>query len=471
MTRPTVEPAALGLDEAAPGVDCLIFGDVLEHMVDPWAVLARLAGWVRDGGQVLACIPNVQHYSVIVGLLRGSWTYQDEGLLDRTHLRFFTLEGVQDLFARAGLSVFDIQPRWWADESFDRFQQVMAPVLGPLGIDPAPFASQTRAVQYVVRAVRGAGAPRRMVVWSLLGSVIGSEVRVQEPNRFLATIPGVRTLAGTGVQFADLGRVLPGEEKVFLQQRVIIPTADHLRLQRALIEQGYLIVAEFDDDPLHFADLVASDFFALRSCHCVQTTTELLAATLRAYNPHVQVFPNQVAELPPPRPREAEPGPTTIFFGALNREADWAPVMPALNRVLRDRKGRVRVQVVYDRAFFDALETEDKVFEPLCPYDRYHALLDQADVAILPLEPTRFNRHKSDLKFLESAAHGVAALASPTVYGEVIRQGETGLIYESPDDFADAVDPADRRRGLSPTAGGECLPVRRGAATSEPALT
>ena len=215
----TVEPAALGLDEAAPGVDCLIFGDVLEHMVDPWAVLARLAGWVCDGGQVLACIPNVQHYSVIVGLLRGNWTYQDEGLLDRTHLRFFTLEGVQDLFAGAGLSVFDIQPRWWADESFDRFQQVMAPVLGPLGIDPARFASQTRAVQYVVRAVRGSGAPRRMVVWSLLGSVIGSEVRVQEPNRFLATIPGVRTLAGTGLQFADLGRVLPGEEKVFLQQR------------------------------------------------------------------------------------------------------------------------------------------------------------------------------------------------------------------------------------------------------------
>ena len=135
--------------------------------------------------------------------------------------------------------------------------------------------------------------------------------------------------------------------------------------------------------------------------------------------------------------------------------------MPVLNGVLRDRRGRVRVQVVYDRAFFDALETEDKFFEPLCSYDRYHALLEQADVAILPLEPTRFNRHKSDLKFLESAAHGVAALASPTVYGEVIRQGETGLIYESPDDIRGAVDPADRRRGLSPTAGGECLQVRR----------
>ena len=63
-----------------------------------------------------------------------------------------------------------------------------------------------------------------MIVWSLLGSVIGSEVRIQEPHQFLATIPGVRSLAGTGVQFADLGRILPGEDRVFIQQRIVIPT-------------------------------------------------------------------------------------------------------------------------------------------------------------------------------------------------------------------------------------------------------
>src|SRR5262249_25372320 len=80
----TIEPAALGLSEKQPSVDCLVFGDVLEHLVNPWATLKRFARLVRKGGQVLACIPNVQHYSVIVSLLRGQWEYQDEGLLDRT---------------------------------------------------------------------------------------------------------------------------------------------------------------------------------------------------------------------------------------------------------------------------------------------------------------------------------------------------------------------------------------------------
>jgi hypothetical protein len=396
---------------------------------------------VKEGGQVLACIPNVQHYSVLVNLLRGRWEYQEEGLLDRTHLRFFTLEGVQDLFARSGLKVFEIAPRWWPDTDFDRFQQVMTPVVGALGIDPASFALQTRAVQYVVRAVRASTPLRRMLVWSLLGSAIASEVRIGEPGAFLATIPGIRSVTGTGLQFDDLDRTWPGEERVFVEQRVIIPRADHLRLQRALLERGYLIVGEFDDDPAHFAELERTDYLALRGCHCIQTTTEVMAESLRAYNPHVMVFPNQIAVLPPRRGGEPSEGiPVTIFFGALNREADWAPILPVLNRVLAAQGDRAHVQVVYDRSFFDSLATPHKTLEPLCPYDRYQALLHAADIALLPLEPTRFNRHKSDLKFIECAAHGVAALASPTVYDRAIRHGETGLIYHSLDEFAALLD-------------------------------
>src|SRR5262249_53974498 len=87
----TVDLSALGFSEERPSVDCLVFGDVLEHLVDPWIVLSRLARLVRSGGQVLACIPNIQHYSIIINLMRGNWDYEDEGLLDRTHLRFFTL--------------------------------------------------------------------------------------------------------------------------------------------------------------------------------------------------------------------------------------------------------------------------------------------------------------------------------------------------------------------------------------------
>src|SRR5262249_31265273 len=159
----------------------------------------------------------------------------DEGLLDRTHLRFFTLESIRDLFTTAGLQVHEIQPRWWPNAEFDRFQQIMAPVLSKLAIDPSSFALQTRPVQYIVRAIRATTAPSRLLVRSLLGSVVGSEVRIGEPGRFLSTIPGVRTYSGTNLQLDDLGRTWPGEAKVFVQQRIITSIADHLRLQRALL--------------------------------------------------------------------------------------------------------------------------------------------------------------------------------------------------------------------------------------------
>jgi ubiquinone/menaquinone biosynthesis C-methylase UbiE/glycosyltransferase involved in cell wall biosynthesis len=433
-----VEPADLELPEMDSSIDCLVFGDVLEHMVDPWTVLARLARWMCKGGQVLACIPNVQHYSILINLLRGKWEYENEGLLDRTHLRFFTLEGTRDLFSQAGLQVFDIQPRWWPSADFDKFQQIMTPVLDALAIEPTVFAAQTRAVQYIVRAIRSDVIPQRMMIWSLLGSVIGSQARVGEPGQFLATIPGVRTLSCTGLQFSDLNQTWVGEEKIFLQQRIVIPLADHIRLQHELLARGYLIIGEFDDDPQHFAELVRTDFFALRSCHCLQTTTEVMAETLRAFNPHVTVFPNQIVALKAHRAKpgdEHPPNPTTVFFGALNREGDWAPLMAVLNRVLQALGDQVRVQVVYDQAFFEALSTPNKVFEPLSSYDRYHELLHAADIALLPLELTRFNEHKSDLKFIECAAHSVAALASRTVYGRTIVQNETGLVYQSPGEF------------------------------------
>ena len=77
--------------------------------MDPWAALARLARLVREGGQILACIPNVQHYSIIVNLMRGRWEYQDEGLLDRTHLRFFTRQTAVNLVTGSGLVMDKIE--------------------------------------------------------------------------------------------------------------------------------------------------------------------------------------------------------------------------------------------------------------------------------------------------------------------------------------------------------------------------
>ena len=90
--------------------DALILSEVLEHLVDPWAVLARLARVVRPGGMVLASSPNVAHWRLIRELVCGHFRLTDRGVLDRTHLRWFTPESFAAMFEGAGFTVERVGP-------------------------------------------------------------------------------------------------------------------------------------------------------------------------------------------------------------------------------------------------------------------------------------------------------------------------------------------------------------------------
>jgi precorrin-6B methylase 2 len=422
-------------------VDCLVYGDVLEHLVDPWKVLRQQIAWLRDGGQVLACIPNVQHWSLILQLLSCRWEYQEEGLLDRTHLRFFTLESIEQMFSECGLHICDIKARCLIQPP-EEFLPACTPLLESLKIDPDSFSLQTNAYQYLVRAVRTTAPISKLLIYTRTTHTICQLVRVVQPDRLSATLPGVRTVQTVDAIDANIAE--PNEAKVFIWQRPFLDypldTEELMATQKALLQAGYLVLVEVDDLPSIWSEKVQTCFVGLlRSCHGVQTSTQTLADYLRSLNPNVVVFPNHLAFLPPPR-TPATDAPVTLFFGAQNREQDWEPIMPALNRILSVRGDRVQVQVIHDQRFFEALETKQKQFEPWCSYSRYQEILRSCDIGLLPLRATEFNARKSDLKFLECAAHGVVVLASPTVYAASIVEGETGLIYHSVEDFAAKLD-------------------------------
>ncbi|MGZ7039243.1 MAG: CmcI family methyltransferase, partial [Thermoanaerobaculia bacterium] len=83
--------------------------DVLEHLADPVACLRALRRFIRPGGYVVASIPNIAHGSMRLALLSGEFEYRDLGLLDRTHLRFFTRQTMEQLFDEAGYAVRTIE--------------------------------------------------------------------------------------------------------------------------------------------------------------------------------------------------------------------------------------------------------------------------------------------------------------------------------------------------------------------------
>jgi SAM-dependent methyltransferase len=104
-----VESLDLGLEPSS--FDLLIAGHVLEHLSDPWKVVKKLRPLLRTGGQFVGALPNVRHHSVVLPLLlKGNWKYQQSGVMDWTHLRFFTYGTTRDLLESTGFEVDRIVP-------------------------------------------------------------------------------------------------------------------------------------------------------------------------------------------------------------------------------------------------------------------------------------------------------------------------------------------------------------------------
>lgn len=133
--------------------DCWIFGDSLEHLVDPWRVLAKIRQGLPADGCVVACIPNAQHWSVQARLCCGQFRYEDAGLLDRTHLRWFTRMTIIEMFQSAGFRIDEGLPRIFDEPARDPFLEIIRKMAKSCGADPDIAASDAMPLQYVIKAV------------------------------------------------------------------------------------------------------------------------------------------------------------------------------------------------------------------------------------------------------------------------------------------------------------------------------
>nr|WP_162942357.1 class I SAM-dependent methyltransferase [Desertimonas flava] len=131
--------------------DVVLAGDVLEHLNDPARLLLEAVAKLAPGGAVVLSVPNVAHIDLRLALLQGRFDYQPTGLLDATHVRFFTYESLLTLLAGAGLLVTDIEritvKAFESEITVDRdeFTQEV--------IDTAMAVPEAETYQFVVRAV------------------------------------------------------------------------------------------------------------------------------------------------------------------------------------------------------------------------------------------------------------------------------------------------------------------------------
>jgi SAM-dependent methyltransferase len=133
--------------------DCWIFGDTLEHLVDPWALLSRIRAVLSTDGCIIACIPNAQHWSVQVRLNCGVFRYEQSGLMDRSHLRWFTRTTIMEMFQQSGFRVVEGITRVFEDPMMDKVMPTIKLMASNAGGNPEVAAQDARVFQYIIRAV------------------------------------------------------------------------------------------------------------------------------------------------------------------------------------------------------------------------------------------------------------------------------------------------------------------------------
>jgi 2-polyprenyl-3-methyl-5-hydroxy-6-metoxy-1,4-benzoquinol methylase len=281
--------------------DCLIAADVLEHLRDPELVLRRLMPHLTDNACVVVSIPNVRNAGVLESAVEGNWTYQQWGILDRTHLRFFTRREIERMFARLGFVIEELtsvdSPQLQEWEELDRPTSVSFGDMTLTGLDQAAIR-EFFVVQWVARARRttlGAVASADEPV-TLNGAVPGFTVAESLISQLQIEVAQERAFAEhvhAGLEAAE--RIIA--ERAREVDRLASQIAAHARAnqllrgqlaqraegEQALRQQLAHRITEIDDLRVAHGQAIATRDAAYQSLNAMRTSTSWrITAPLRA---------------------------------------------------------------------------------------------------------------------------------------------------------------------------------------------
>jgi 2-polyprenyl-3-methyl-5-hydroxy-6-metoxy-1,4-benzoquinol methylase len=149
------DAATASLPFAAEEFDCIIFADVLEHLVDPEAAIRRLLPFLRKTGRVVVSVPNMRFYLILLRLIADRWAYTEHGIRDRTHLRIFTRRSLEAMLVSCDLQIERIERNFRLLEDQSRIGRIgaLATRIARKTVAPMLFRDLL-AFQYIVVARR-----------------------------------------------------------------------------------------------------------------------------------------------------------------------------------------------------------------------------------------------------------------------------------------------------------------------------
>lgn len=287
----------------------------------------------------------------------------------------------------------------------------------------------------IVVARRGQDRPRAVLSMFSFSPTL-MDIRTRLPAEALRSEPDL--LVQHHRPPGDLPTAPPDTPKILVLQRPAPPRSldDWRNSMLKHARNGWVTVMEFDDQPALTArangrEMLPADWVRFSWIHAVQTSTYVLRDILTPHNPETRVFSNAAFRLEP----FPDSLPKRVFYGAISRGEYAVRVARGLGPAIAAYPG-LEFVVIGDRDVFDALPTARKRYHDFVPYEEYLRLMGGCAVSLSPMEASEIYAAKSDAKYLDAAARGVLTIASPTVYGDVIRHGRNGLIAPEIGDWA-----------------------------------
>jgi GT2 family glycosyltransferase/2-polyprenyl-3-methyl-5-hydroxy-6-metoxy-1,4-benzoquinol methylase len=231
--------------------DVAIYGDVLEHLVHPEEVLLKTSTILKPDGYVVASIPNVAHGSIRLSLLAGDFRYTEMGLLDQTHLRFYTRDTIRNLFAEAGFVI-----RSWKRIILDPFATevpIKEEDFPPRLIEEVRKEQDALTYQYVVKAARAAGPVRRrrssslqsshpQVVHQLRQQISRIEAQQIEKDNQISRLDGL--VASKEIELTQAQRAIAARDTMIAEKNSAITKRDSLLAEKE--EQLNELMAQYE---------------------------------------------------------------------------------------------------------------------------------------------------------------------------------------------------------------------------------
>lgn len=461
--RASAAIAAQSLDYVFPGIvevfikehpdkkfDVIVFGDVLEHLADPSEVLDQCHNLLNEGGAIVASVPNVAHIAIRSMLLEGRWEYGDLGILDRTHLRFFTRQTIVELFESSKYAVIDINAVKLTAETAAEASKIKLNAETVAHV--ANFATDDciHDFQYVLLAApvgtrKGYGSslmqeerPCRVlgVVQSRESSLVDVRLRLPLEAWAKACMGEVQIKC---LQDCDEQSLLWAD--IIIIQRIAEPYVMWV-IERAK-QLNKKVIFEIDDLLIDLPEFLShhkpglagySEILdrILPQVDCITVTTKKLADALGKFSRPTVVIPNCAWDdaLGVVDTHSWQNGRATLIVASSDAVlVDF--VLPAIKAFV-ERKDIV-VSVVVIGPPGDAFEKAGiKVSRvPNMPYMEFKKFIRTVDnpVGIIPLDDSLFSSCKSAIKYIDYSLAGIPVICSAVPpYSDVVVDGVTGLL-------------------------------------------